>query len=136
MTIAAIDFQMLANAGYPPVHFAAGDVIFSEGDKGDTMYVVRSGEVAIEHQGHVMESLGGGGIFGEMALIDGSPRSATVRAKTDCQVVPISEKTFLFLVHETPYFAIAVMRRCPLCPREQTCAASNSMSALCQKQTS
>ena len=73
MTIAAIDFQMLANAGYPPTRFAAGDVIFAEGDKGDAMYVVRSGEVAIEHQGHVMETLGGGGIFGEMALIDGSP---------------------------------------------------------------
>ena len=110
MTIAAIDFQMLANAGYPPTRFAAGDVIFSEGDKGDVMYVVRSGEVSIEHQGHVMETLGGGGIFGEMALIDGSPRSATVRANTDCEVVSITEKTFLFLVHETPYFAIAVMR--------------------------
>jgi len=110
MTIAAIDFQMLANAGYHPTSFAAGDVIFSEGEKGDVMYVVRSGEVAIEHQGHVMETLGGGGIFGEMALIDGSPRSATVRAKTDCEVVSITEKTFLFLVHETPYFAIAVMR--------------------------
>ena len=110
MTIAAIDFQMLANVGYPPTRFAAGDVIFSEGDTGDVMYVVRSGEVSIEHKGHVMEIIGGGGIFGEMALIDGSPRSATVRAKTDCKVVPISEKTFLFLVHETPYFAIAVMR--------------------------
>ena len=110
MTIAAIDFQMLANAGYPSARFAAGDVIFAEGDKGDAMYVVRSGEVAIEHHGHTMETLGGGDIFGEMALIDGSPRSATVRAKTDCEVVPIREKTFLFLVHETPYFAIAVMR--------------------------
>jgi len=110
MTIAAIDFQMLANAGYPPTRFAAGDVIFSEGDKGDVMYVVRSGEVTIERHGHFMEALSGGGIFGEMALIDGSPRSATVRAKTDCEVVPINEKSFLFLVHETPYFAIAVMR--------------------------
>ena len=110
MTIAAIDFQMLANAGYPPARFAAGEVIFTEGDKGDAMYVVRSGEVAIEHHGYTMETLGGGGIFGEMALIDGSPRSATVRAKTDCEVVSITEKTFLFLVHETPYFAIAVMR--------------------------
>ena len=58
MTIAAIDFQMLANAGYPPTRFAAGDVIFAEGDKGDAMYVVRSGEVVIEHQRHVMETLG------------------------------------------------------------------------------
>jgi CRP/FNR family transcriptional regulator, cyclic AMP receptor protein len=110
MTIASIDFQMLANAGFPPARYAAGDVIFAEGDKGDAMYVVRTGEVAIERRGHVMEMLGGGGIFGEMALIDGSPRSATVRARTDCEVAPINEKSFLFLVHETPYFAIAVMR--------------------------
>ena len=110
MTIASIDFQMLANAGFPPVRYAAGDVIFAEGDKGDAMFVVRTGEVAIERGGRVMETLSGGGVFGEMALIDGSPRSATVRAKTDCEVAPINEKTFLFLVHETPFFAIAVMR--------------------------
>ena len=110
MTIASIDFQMLANAGFPPARYAAGDVIFAEGDKGDAMFVVRTGEVTIERGGRVMETLSGGGVFGEMALIDGSPRSATVRAKTDCEVAPINEKTFLFLVHETPFFAIAVMR--------------------------
>jgi CRP/FNR family transcriptional regulator, cyclic AMP receptor protein len=110
MAIASIDFQMLANAGFPPARFAAGDVIFAEGDKGDAMYVIRNGEVTVERNGKVMETLGGGGIFGEMALIDGSPRSATVRAKTDCEVAPINEKSFLFLVHETPFFAVAVMR--------------------------
>jgi CRP-like cAMP-binding protein len=110
MTVAAIDFQMLANAGFPPSNFAAGDVVFSEGDKGDVMYVVRSGEVDIVKNGKVMETLGPGGVFGEMALIDGSPRVATVRAKTDCVLAPINEKSFLFLVHETPYFAVAVMR--------------------------
>jgi CRP-like cAMP-binding protein len=51
MAIASIDFQMLANAGFPPARFAAGDVIFAEGDKGDAMYVVRTGEVVIE-RGH------------------------------------------------------------------------------------
>jgi CRP-like cAMP-binding protein len=45
-----------------------------------------------------------------MALIDGAPRAAAARAKTGCEVAPIAEKNFLFLVHETPYFAIAVMR--------------------------
>ena len=110
MTIASIDFQMLANAGFPRARYAAGDVIFAEGDKGEAMFVVRTGEVTIERGGRVMETLSGGGVFGEMALIDGSPRSATVRAKTDCEVAPINEKTFLFLVHETPFFAIAVMR--------------------------
>jgi CRP/FNR family transcriptional regulator, cyclic AMP receptor protein len=110
MTIAAIDFQLLANAGFPPVSFAAGDAIFQEGDKGDKMYVIRSGEVAIEKNGRTIETLAPGGIFGEMALIDGSPRSAAARAKTECEVAPVTEKTFLFLVHETPFFAIAVMR--------------------------
>jgi CRP/FNR family transcriptional regulator, cyclic AMP receptor protein len=74
------------------------------------MYVIRSGEVEIERDGKVVERLSPGGIFGEMALIDGSPRAATARAKTACEVAPITEKTFLFLVHETPFFAIAVMR--------------------------
>jgi CRP-like cAMP-binding protein len=110
MSVAAIDFQMLANAGFPPERFAAGDVVFVEGEEGHSMYVVRSGELTIERNGKVMETVGPGGVFGEMALIDGSPRVAMVRAKTDCEVAPINEKTFLFLVHETPYFAIAVMR--------------------------
>jgi CRP-like cAMP-binding protein len=110
MTVAAIDFQMLANAGFPPKRYAAGDTVFAEGDKGDAMYVVRTGALAIERNGKVIETLGPGGVFGEMALIDGSPRGATVRATTDCEVAPLNEKTFLFLVHETPFFAIAVMR--------------------------
>jgi CRP/FNR family transcriptional regulator, cyclic AMP receptor protein len=110
VSIAGIDLNMLANAGFPLATFAAGEVIFSAGDPGDYMYVVRSGEIEIERDGKVVETLSGGGIFGEMALIDGSPRSAMARAKTDAEVAPINEKSFLFLVHETPYFAIAVMR--------------------------
>jgi CRP/FNR family transcriptional regulator, cyclic AMP receptor protein len=110
MTLAAIDFQLLANAGFPPMRFQPGDAIFEEGSPGDTMFVIRSGEVVIERSGKVMEIVPPGGIFGEMALIDGAPRSATARAKTECEVAPITEKSFLFLVHETPFFAIAVMR--------------------------
>ena len=110
MTLAATDFQLLANAGFPPAKFQPGEVIFSEGDKGDKMYVIRSGEIEVKRDGKIVETLSGGGIFGEMALIDGSPRAATARAKTTCEVAPITEKTFLFLVHETPFFAIAVMR--------------------------
>lgn len=110
MALAAIDFQLLANAGFPPMRFQPGDTIFEEGSKGDTMFVIRSGEVVIERGGKVMETVPPGGIFGEMALIDGAPRSATARAKTACEVAPITEKSFLFLVHETPFFAIAVMR--------------------------
>lgn len=92
MTIAAIDFQLLANAGFPPATFAPGDVIFAKGGKGDKMYVIRSGEIEIERDGKVVETLSPGGIFGEMALIDGSPRAATARTKTACEVAPITEE--------------------------------------------
>ncbi len=54
--------------------------------------------------------MGPGAIFGEMVLVDNSPRSATAIARTDCRVVPISEKRFQFLIQETPYFAIQVMQ--------------------------
>jgi len=107
MTIAALDFQLLAKAGFPPAKFKAGEIIFSAGDKGDKMYVIRNDEVEVERDGKIVELLSAGGIFGEMALIDGEPRAATARATTDCEVAPM---TFLFLVHETPHFAIAVMR--------------------------
>jgi CRP/FNR family transcriptional regulator, cyclic AMP receptor protein len=110
MAMPAIDLNLLANAGFPPAGFASGEVIFAEGDASDYMYVIRSGEVEIERDGKVAETLSAGGIFGEMALIDSSPRSATARAKTACELAPINEKSFLFLVHETPYFAVAVMR--------------------------
>ncbi|HUU67075.1 MAG TPA: cyclic nucleotide-binding domain-containing protein [Methyloceanibacter sp.] len=110
MTLVGIDLNLLANAGFPLATFQPGEAVFAEGDTGDKMYVVRSGEIDIEWDGVVAETLSTGGIFGEMALIDGSPRSATARAKTACEVAPINEKSFLFLVHETPFFAIAVMR--------------------------
>jgi len=63
MALAATDFQLLANAGFPPAKFEPGEVIFSEGDKGDKMYVVRSGEIEVERDGKIVETLSGGGIF-------------------------------------------------------------------------
>jgi CRP-like cAMP-binding protein len=48
--------------------------------------------------------------MGEMALIDSQPRSATAVALTDCSLAVIDEKRFLFMVHETPFFALDIMR--------------------------
>jgi len=110
MASGTISQQLLANAGSVPVRFEPGDVIFRHGDEGDALYVVGSGEVDIEIDGKVVETVSQGAIFGEMALIDGSARSATARAKTPCEVSPIAEKNFLFLVDEMPFFALFVMR--------------------------
>lgn len=91
-------------------YYEAGDAIFTAGDEGHFMYVIQDGEVEVIAADQVIDTVGPGGVFGEMALIDRSPRSATVRAKTDCRVVPIDETKFMNHVHRTPFFALQVMR--------------------------
>ena len=91
-------------------YYVAGDVIFTAGDDGHHMYVIQDGEVEVVVGDQVIDTVGPGGVFGEMALIDRSPRSATVRAKSDCRVVPIDETKFMNHVHRTPFFARQVMR--------------------------
>jgi CRP-like cAMP-binding protein len=93
-----------------PLSFSAGSVIFAEGQKRDSMYVVKSGEVELKVHDKSVEIVGTDGFFGEMALVDQAPRSATAVAKTDCIVIPISEKHFLFMIEETPFFALTVLR--------------------------
>ena len=110
MTTPSINFELLANAGFPPAIYKPGETIFSQGDKGDQMYVIRSGEVEIERDGKVVENLSSSEVFGEMALIDRSPRAATARERSNCELAPISEKAFVFMVHETPFFALTVMQ--------------------------
>lgn len=90
--------------------FAAGDVIFSTGDAGECMYVVREGTVTIEADGMPVEQVEPGGIFGELALIDSAARSATATATTECELVALDERAFLFHVSQTPFFALNVMR--------------------------
>lgn len=90
--------------------YTPGQMIFEEGQPGSIMYVVKDGEVEILVGADVMETLDAGEIFGEMALIEGKGRSAGARAKIPCQVVPVSEQRFTFLVQQTPHFALSVMK--------------------------
>jgi CRP-like cAMP-binding protein len=92
------------------ISYAAGTKIFSEGETGTQMYVVLEGEVELRIRGGVVETLGPGEPFGEMALVDHSPRVATAVAKTNCKLVAIPEKRFLFMVQQTPHFALQIMR--------------------------
>jgi CRP/FNR family cyclic AMP-dependent transcriptional regulator len=93
-----------------PESYSAGNTIFHEGQSRDSMYVVQKGEVELKVGGEVVETVGVDEFFGEMALIDSGARSATAVAKTDCSLLPINEKRFLYMVEETPFFAITVMR--------------------------
>ena len=83
---------------------------FREGEDADELFVIKSGYVQIQIGNRIMAELTADSIFGEMALIDDEPRSATAVAITDVELVPVSEKQFLFLVSQTPYFALKVMR--------------------------
>jgi len=105
-----IDFRILAGAGAPLRQFKAGDVIFKEGDAASELFVIADGEVEIRLGNRVLEKLPRYSIFGEMALIDTAPRSATAVAATDAKLVAVGEKQFLFLISNTPHFALNVMR--------------------------
>jgi len=92
------------------ITFEAGQTIFEAGDQGDVMYAVLEGTVDILVGERVIDQAEAGGIFGEMALVDGSPRSASARARTSVKVTPVSEKQFLRMVEMTPHFALQVLR--------------------------
>ena len=90
--------------------YPQGTVIFETGADGDGMYVVVEGELSLLIGDEVIESIAEGGLAGEMAIIDSSKRSATAVAKTDCKLVFVDERRFLFMVQQTPFFALHVMR--------------------------
>lgn len=90
--------------------YSAESTIFNSGDPMDYAYVVINGEVDLILNGTTVETVGPGGIFGEMALIEQKPRVASAIVRTDCRVVRIDERQFMFLVQVTPNFAIRVMR--------------------------
>ena len=99
------------SSNVPPERFEAGRVIFSEGDSGaDRMYIIRSGTVDISIGNRLVETVQANGMFGEMALVDGEPRSATARAREACELAPIDRKLFILMVDEAPNFALNVMR--------------------------
>jgi CRP/FNR family transcriptional regulator, cyclic AMP receptor protein len=87
----------------------AGQVIFREGDAADRMYAVVEGKVDIVINGHLVESVGPGGYFGEMALIEEKPRNATATATANAKLATIDQVTFLFLVQRNPSFALQLM---------------------------
>lgn len=92
---------------FPPAavrreHFVAGEALFHQGDVGDRIYFVVSGEAEVEVDGRVVATVGEGSVIGEIALVKDTPRSATVRVKSDLDAASVSRDTFHTLVAHFP----------------------------------
>ncbi len=93
-----------------PEIYPAGSVIFEEGQSGDSMYIVRKGEVELRVKDRTVACVLVNEFFGEMALVEKGQRNASAIAKTACTLIPVNQKQFIFMVEETPFFALEIMR--------------------------
>jgi CRP-like cAMP-binding protein len=104
--------------------FRAGEVVFEQGSAGRQMYVVNAGRVNVLRSANGRQvqigTLGPGDIFGEMALVDDLPRSATVvAAEEDTRILEIDHALFIYLVGQQPTFALMVLKAISLRLRTQ-----------------
>lgn len=111
----ALDRKMLEDLrhemGDPtPTPVKAGENIVSKGAAGVSMFVVIRGQVAISVDGLVVEHVGPGGTFGELALLNRSSRAATATAETDSAWLAVARNDFLAMVRSKPAFGMALLR--------------------------
>ncbi|MCC2097961.1 MAG: cyclic nucleotide-binding domain-containing protein [Hyphomicrobiales bacterium] len=116
-----LDLDLFERIGARPVQFQQQQTIFSEGETGKVMFLVRNGEVALSIDGDTVATLWPGDIFGEMAMIDGSPRSASAVAQSAVDALVIDRDTFLAIVREAPEFAMHLLTILSVRVRELNC---------------
>jgi small-conductance mechanosensitive channel/CRP-like cAMP-binding protein len=99
-------------AGLRRAAFGRGEEIIRQGEQGDSLFVILRGRVEVrvksEGQEEVVDTLGAGSFFGEMCLLTGAPRSATVLAVEDTEVVPVTVEAFRRVVAQNPAVLEAV----------------------------
>jgi CRP/FNR family cyclic AMP-dependent transcriptional regulator len=107
---ADIDMRTLAKGAGATVRVSAGGIVFSKGEAGDCMYIVRSGTIDMVIGDTVVETIGPNEALGFMSMIDEKPRSSTARAREQCELSLIDQRTFRFMVDEVPNFSTYIMR--------------------------
>lgn len=105
-----LTLEFLEGFGAPIRHLKAGEVLFREGDEGRHMYLVVEGRIDVKVGGMIVENVGPQGVVGEMALIDGGPRSATAVARVDTGLAEVDRDVFLAIVGASPAFSLYVMK--------------------------
>jgi CRP-like cAMP-binding protein len=112
---AALDKQLVADLTQvlgPAARFRypAGRIVMTQGERGAALFAVLEGRVAIRVGDSLVEKVGRGGLFGEMSLVDRTPRLATAVAETDCALLAMSRHMFLHLVKRSPKFGAALLK--------------------------
>lgn len=114
--LAGLSDELLAELGGEsrPVHLGAGERLFGQGDAGDAMYLVRTGRLEVLGEDGprppvVLRTIGPGQAVGELALLTGAPRSASVRAVRDSELVAIDRTRFAALLGQDPAFAAGLL---------------------------
>ena len=92
------------------MRYDADKTIMNQGDIGTHMYIVLDGRVGIFVNGKTVESVAAGGAFGEMALVDQSPRSASAVAETECALLAINRAALIALVKADPAVGLTMLR--------------------------
>jgi CRP-like cAMP-binding protein len=90
--------------------YARFTAVVREGERGDSFYVILDGEVLVKPAGRRGVRLKAGDWFGEMALLDGAPRTATVEAQTEVLVMVLGRKAFQKAVEADPKIAMVLLR--------------------------
>lgn len=86
-------------------HVAAGEVVFFAEDEGEEMFLIRLGSVSVQKDGNELAKLATGSHFGEIALIDRQPRSATVRAREHTELLVLNRARFDEVLVANPHLA-------------------------------
>lgn len=87
-----------------------GEEIFAEGEAGDALYLVLDGKVRVHRGDRMIAELGERECFGEMAILDAAPRSATVTAVQDTNLLKISREDFQEIMSEKPEIALGIIK--------------------------
>ena len=95
------DFLTITGRDDAFVPLGPGEILFSRGERGTTMFVVRSGRLEVFDGALILETVGPGAILGEMGVVEDEPRSASARALTACEVIVVDRPNFEALVDQT-----------------------------------
>ncbi len=101
-------FEMIAGLA-SEIDFATGDQLVRQGDAADRFIIIVSGRARVERDGKVLRELGPGDFLGEISLVDGSARTATVTAQDPIRGFAIDRQGFLDLIDRIPVFRLEVM---------------------------